>query len=365
MRFYEPVWEFEGYQLVKRPDTPSYYIYHRLPNRPTRRISTRAKCLAEARQKLIEYAQQRRLPQKPHPSTVPLIDVLRGYVRQQLRGRTQQDCEGVLRFWEGFLGENAISTVEEITPAMQREYIAWRRANAKVNRTISTATVNKDLAVLRGALNHWKKEGLVSDVPAVTLLPKPPPRDRFLRPHEVAALISECHEPHLFRFVMVALHTLQRPGAILDLTVGQVDIDAQRIDFSPPGWIQSNKRRPVVPITDSLSPVLRQAIKESQSGHVIEHNGKPIRSINGSFDRACQRAGLRNVTPYVLRHTGGTLLAAAGVPLWQISGMMGHSVTRTTEIYAKHSPEFLKDAAFGIERVFGGLSGRHRHTDGT
>ena len=41
MRFYEPVWEFEGYQLVKRPDTSNYYIYHRLPNRPTRRVSTR------------------------------------------------------------------------------------------------------------------------------------------------------------------------------------------------------------------------------------------------------------------------------------------------------------------------------------
>ncbi len=356
MRFYEPVWEFEGYQLVKRPDTSNYYIYHRLPNRPTRRVSTRTDDLAHARRALIDYAHRRRLPSRPHASEVRVRDTLERYVRTGLAGKSRRDGEHSLQFLEAFLAEHAILTVHELTPAMIREYPTWRQDHARINRPLSTATVNKDLEVLRAALNAHRKEGLVAEVPHVTLLPKPRPRERFLTPDEVERLLDQCCEPHLFRFVMIALHTLQRPGAVLDLRCGQVDLFTRRIDFRPPGWIPSNKRRPVVPITATLVPVLEEAIRESQSGHVIEHQGRPVGRLHKSFQRACQRAELKGVTPYTLRHTGATLLAAAGVPLWQISGMMGHSITRTTEVYAKHAPEFLKDAAAGIERVFGPLS---------
>lgn len=52
-------------------------------------------------------------------------------------------------------------------------------------------------------------------------------------------------------------------------------------------------------------------------------------------------------------HTGATLLAGAGVPLWQISGMLGHSYSCTTELYAKHGPEHLHEAIAELESVFG------------
>jgi site-specific recombinase XerD len=43
-------------------------------------------------------------------------------------------------------------------------------------------------------------------------------------------------------------------------------------------------------------------------------------------------------------------MAQNGVPLWEICGMLGHSMWRTTELYAHHHPDHLKNAREGLER---------------
>lgn len=121
--------------------------------------------------------------------------------------------------------------------------------------------------------------------------------------------------------------------------------------------MQSSKRKPVVPISETLAPELERAVQESQSGFVIEYEGRPVQSIKTAFRRACRIAKLEDVTPYTLRHSGATLLAAAGVPLRQIAGVLGHTQQRTTELYAKHSPEYLQEASNAMNRILGTIEG--------
>jgi integrase len=254
------------------------------------------------------------------------------------------------------MAQEAITAIAEMTTAMQRKYIDWRRSNSvgrkAANGELSDGTINKDLEVLRAALRFWQREGHVAEVPHVRLLKKPQPRQRFLTPEEVELLLDHCVEDHLYLFVMLCLHTLQRPGAILELTCEQVDLKSGRIDFNTPGRSQTTKRRPVVPITSTLRPLLERAMAQSVTGYVVEYLAAPVFSLRRSFKTACANAGLNDVSPYTLRHTGATLLAAAGVPLWQISGMLGHSLSKTTEIYAKHAPGFLGDAADALDVVY-------------
>lgn len=193
----------------------------------------------------------------------------------------------------------------------------------------------------------------LASFPYVRLLPKPSPRDRFLTEEEVQRLLAACDEPHLRRFVLLALHTLQRPSAILNLRIEQVDLVWNRINFLSAGGVQSNKRKPIVPITSTLRPELERALKESVTGFVVEFGGNALKKVRRSFRTACKRAGIRNATPGVLRHTGATLLAAAGVPLREVSGMLGHTTSRITEeVYAKRRPEFLAEAARTLDRLF-------------
>lgn len=51
-----------------------------------------------------------------------------------------------------------------------------------------------------------------------------------------------------------------------------------------------------------------------------------------------------------LRHTRGTWLAQAGVPIWDIAGWLGQSLASTTELYAHHHPDFMSAARDATDR---------------
>ena len=68
--------------------------------------------------------------------------------------------------------------------------------------------------------------------------------------------------------------------------------------------------------------------------------------------QAVERAAVRRITFDELRHTFGTRMAAAGVPMRTIQHWMGHADGKTTQIYAHYQPSGLEadlvDQAFGM-----------------
>ncbi|WP_184123295.1 tyrosine-type recombinase/integrase [Roseospira marina] len=89
-------------------------------------------------------------------------------------------------------------------------------------------------------------------------------------------------------------------------------------------------------------------------------------SVKKAFASACRRAGLSDVTPHVLRHTCGTWLAQGGVPLWEVAGYLGHTMARTTELYAHHSPDHMNRAAAVLDgrSVTGSVTGYEKGATG-
>jgi integrase len=239
--------------------------------------------------------------------------------------------------------------VDAIKPEMCRQY---RRA--RLRDGVKDATAAKELSVLRAALHYAVKNGYLVSAPFVELPERQPGRDRWLTRSEAARLLSESRrEPkarlHLPLFVLIALYTGARRGAILGLRWSQIDLVNGRIDFNEPGRPRTNKRRPIIPIPDALRWFLRAAQRRTNCPFVINYDGERLQRIRRSFEAACTRAGLTDVTPHVLRHTCGTWLAQAGVDLHQIAGWLGHSNERTTELYAHHHPDHFAAAKRAIE----------------
>lgn len=56
------------------------------------------------------------------------------------------------------------------------------------------------------------------------------------------------------------------------------------------------------------------------------------------FKQAVDKAKVRPITFHELRHTFGTRMAAAGVPLRAIQHWMGHADAKTTQVYAHYQP---------------------------
>jgi integrase len=372
------LFEYREYWLVRRSDRSSLYIYWCRPGtRRVRRRSAGTSDLDEAKRKLIDFADGRN---QSNPSiggvassamhapvvigplaaqSPPLLDVLRTYIATLAdRKGSYTNAQSVLKQWLAFCEAEDIVYVHEMNLAAQERYVHWRRESMLRRRnTCSNGTIKYDLGVLKAAIRHAWKRGQLASALHVMSVPSPLARDRFLTAEESLRLLRACETKYLYRFVLLALHTLQRPKAIFELRTSQVDLVNGRINFMRPGDRQTNKRRPIVPITATLRAELESAIADSKSGFVVEYEGGPIRdNVSRSFERACAAAKISNCTPYVLRHTGATLLAAAGVPMRQIAGMLGHRTQRVTEQYAKHRPEFLRKAADTLDELFGGTT---------
>ena len=79
-------------------------------------------------------------------------------------------------------------------------------------------------------------------------------------------------------------------------------------------------------------------------------NGERIGDIKKGFAAACERAGLRGVTPHTLKHPAATWLMQAGTDPWQAAGFLSTGVETLLRVYGHHHPDRQREAAENISR---------------
>ena len=63
-------------------------------------------------------------------------------------------------------------------------------------------------------------------------------------------------------------------------------------------------------------------------------------AIESTVRKIAERSGIsRKVTPHIIRHTTATIAVNAGMPIEDVSKLLGHASVNTTMIYAKASNE--------------------------
>lgn len=218
-------------------------------------------------------------------------------------------------------------------------------AASRAREGASPSTVKTELDYLRACLSlRYGKGRNQVWVPSASK-----PRDRFLSRAEVETLLSSVTAHHVRLFIILALSTGARMGALLELKWDQVDLKNRTIDFNGFGAEQTNKRRAVVPINSRAYVALKEAVRGALSDHVIEWDGAGIQSIKKAIRMAARRSDIE-CSPHVFRHTAGVWMAQADVPMQKIAQYLGHTSTRVTErVYARYSPAFMVDAAAALE----------------
>ena len=227
----------------------------------------------------------------------------------------------------------------DLSDKLIREYVTARRQEGR-----SDGTIRRELAgTLRPALAFAVRQGWIEEAPHIPAPSEPPPRSDYLTREQWAEFRDACRQTiHLETYVMLALHTAARMGAILQLTWSQVKWDLERIDL---GTGRGRKRRAVVPINAPLLEQLQRAWTLRTTDHVIEWRSKPVVSIKTAFDKAAKRAGLDWLHPHLLRHTAATWMAMDGVPMQEIAAFLGDDPKTVYQRYAKFSPDYLRGAA--------------------
>ena len=277
------------------------------------------------------------------------------------------DYRGYLRgHIEPYFGDRALGRVDA---QVVMGYLKLKRAQG-----LATKTVQNHLTFLHGVFAFAEKRGWASCNP-VAAVDRPRSsaarqrRIRFLQPDELDALLRAVPDDTLGAaegpLYLTAAMTGLRQGELLALRWLDVDWVAGRVrvaDSYSRGRLDSPKSGEgrSVPMADRVGAELERHFQRSawqgendlvfchpETGGVLDASKARKR-----FGDTLRRAGVREITFHELRHTFGTQLAAAGVPLRAIQEWMGHADAKTTEVYRHYAPDPTGGAAL-VERAFG------------
>lgn len=225
--------------LGKEPKQQAWYIYWRDPVlRRCRRFSTGTADRAKAEYALGEFLVKRSLDIsceeiKP-PEGFLLATALRQYIRERAKDLATIDlanrCANSLI---EFFGPGA--KVSHLTPQALERYAQERTRRPRVirkkdgniyvedKRPVTKGTVRRELSVLSSALTHAVKYRRLTSAPKIYKPSGGESRIPFLSKTEIQTLLSNCVSPHIRLFVILAINTGARRGALLELKWDQVD----------------------------------------------------------------------------------------------------------------------------------------------
>ena len=162
---------------------------------------------------------------------------------------------------------------------------------------------------------------------------------RFLTKDEEDRLYKALPE-FLKPIVTTALQTGMRKGEILNLKWSNIDFEYGFIELLK---TKSGKARKI-PISDKLKQVLNKQDKNNQYVFMNPETGLPYVDIKKSFNKAMEKAGIKNFRFHDLRHTVATRLVEKGIDLLVVMDILGHSKIETTMRYSHPIPQRKSDA---------------------
>jgi integrase len=202
------------------------------------------------------------------------------------------------------------------------------------------ATANRVLTILKAMLNHargqlrWMKSDdewrFVKPFGKVDV-----PKVRFLTGAEVISLV-ECCQPDFRKLVQAALMTGTRYGELTALKSQHVDLQEGHI------YIEKSKNGEAryVHLNDEGINLFASlaANSNSQDALFLKANGKPWMKSEQKrpMDKACETAGVEDVTFHILRHTYASHAMMNGMPLEVLQKQLGHADLRMTMRHYAH-----------------------------
>lgn len=237
--------------------------------------------------------------------------------------------------------------VKDITKGLILDTIALKEA------TVSKATCNRYLSALRVCLNLVKKKhGWIEQVPDFFMNQESKGRVRWLKPDEVARLISSLPE-HLRGPAVLALATGLRRSVVTGLKWSQVDLVRKVITID--GEHMKNGEDLGIPLSEMAVAVLREQIGKNVE-NVFTYCGRSFkRCSEKTWDKALEKAGIEDFRWHDLRHTWATLMTQAGVPDAVLMTLGAWKTLSMVRRYAHHATESVRPHAQAVDGALSGV----------
>lgn len=305
--------------------------------RRTRKALSTDRRIAESR--LADLIRHRDSRKHGHPDRDPAWqDWLRDYLAHcktmKRRSTYNHDRRAVLALGETF----PLSRLSQVVPSLlERLRDSWRASGRGI------PVVNRDIRALVTMMRRAEALGMVPEQKWSVIKRFREPKGRLLY-YSVQDLknLRSVSRGLWETVALLGARAGLRRGEMRWLKWEDVDFERNRLHICPKdGWEPKDYERRWVPMVQDLRDHLESLRTKLKTEWVLD-DGSGERPTEGSmtiyFKRLVRKAGLEG-SLHTLRHTFASHLASAGVDLWTIAKLLGHSSSRTTEIYAHLQPE--------------------------
>lgn len=222
-------------------------------------------------------------------------------------------------------------------------------------KTLTVATVNRDLSVLRRVLYWGVEEGYLSSNPVGRLRMERERRTKrpVMSIREEQLLLAASPE-HLQRIILCALHTGMRRGEILQQRWEDIDFDNRILHVSHSKTPEGEARE--IPLTSRLYDTLNT--RRLQHGPVFTYGGDAIKIIKTTWASSLRRSGIRHFRFHDLRHTANTRMMLAGVLQEVRREILGHSSQRSRDVNDRYTQIELPEKREAIRKLEAWLEGQ-------
>jgi integrase len=236
------------------------------------------------------------------------------------------------------------------TPLLQINTSAIRKYRQERNRekTLTAATVNRDLSVLRRILYWSVEEGYLAANPLGRLRMERERRTkRPVMSLREERLLMAAAPPHLQRIILCALHTGMRRGEILQQKWEDIDFDNRILHVTHSKTPEGEARE--IPITNRLYELLHA--NRQPRGPVFTYHGDAIKIIKSTWASSLRRSGIRHFRFHDLRHTANTRMMLAGVFQEVRREILGHSSQRSRDVNDRYTQIELPEKREAIRKL--------------
>lgn len=241
----------------------------------------------------------------------------------------------------------------------QEQALKTRLAGRKSKSTYNcaAATINKLLQCAKD------QEVLSRDPFQFSYFPRGKGRPHYFTKDQLAKLYASAQKFGALAECLLLLGTDAgfRRSEMLGLDGANVNFDTGKVEIWEAEYIIGEARNADTPkagvmralkMTDRLASALKRRITEVGLGRLfVNKDGSQMTN----WDMRCLMAGIREAAGFrpkgglhILRHTFGSHLALAGVPLPTIQALMGHATIQSTMVYLHLAPS---DVDSGIDRL--------------
>ncbi|MGH2568201.1 MAG: tyrosine-type recombinase/integrase [Bacteroidota bacterium] len=223
----------------------------------------------------------------------------------------------------------------------------------------SSWTARKYYIALRSAFEKAVQWNYLTENP-FRKVPKPKTPEilpAFFTENEFRLFLSTVEDRDFRELCITALLTGVRLGELLALLWSDVDLTRRLILVrnSDSFTTKTGKNR-TIPMNDELYRLLRLRKENLRiESEFVFHKakGRPLKpgTVSGRFKKHVRAAGLNDKLHFhSLRHSFASALVASGVSLFAVQKLLGHTTSKTTEIYSHLLPQQLHEE---VERIRG------------